>query len=795
MPGSLYARRSGAGASDVRSCGPCISRTHSHNSPPDPGVLLDSHSATSTANSNSAPRRIVSKEAFPKIEKSGSVQGYRDIGQYSVVLVHHGGGRELVVDGSDLFGAARHGDLLQGIGVLCDTQRNDGDDEDHSGRTQAPRDGEVGHEGVLVVVHGKRARRTRRLHRLVESRERKDVADVLAAVLEVDALGLGVDGGTRVGLLDVVRAAPYGPHDDKDDGPADPGARPARHALVVEDLADGETADHLAEPVEKVVERASAQRKEDAVVVVELPGVEPVGGEEHGEHEHHPGVGLEQDKETLELLGPGGLAGDEHARAIISDHLGRVHEHGRDKGTEACEHDEGSIGAVGNRVGGRVVGEAELDGRAEYGAQIENDPEDADEGQEGTDVEAVAECANAESKPRSELVVDRTGKEGDRGEGREADHSDKSDLYNRHGVYPFERIRRSLDGNDLSERGRVEGVGGGMLGARRAAGGSVRVLLVRHFERAEVDVEQVEADSLGCGWWGGARELGRADEEIRCRGGGVAQDSRGYAQRRAEAAVAVVGLDRRGSESDWARSSETTARESALAIDSPVAMEAVQSLFTPPPLVCQQIRDCTASCNTHRQTGATEVVPEYNHTHPAYSHLRSADRRLRSGSAHAAAEPILVEANRTLNWRPQAPNELPLPSSVARPKPPIPLPLANNSRSRARPARALMRACKPPLAISAKAPTAMRWLLLQYQPPPPPLLARSGTKSRTTRFDAGSTLRVALRSPPKLQHSQANQRVAGSALRCSSPTNPVLRSSTPPLSNSLRVSLPGLDRK
>ncbi len=90
----------------------------------------------------------------------------------------------------------------------------------------------------------------------------------------------------------------------------------------------------------------------------------------------------------------------------------------------------------------------------------------------------------------------------------------------------------------------------------------------------------------------------------------------------------------------------------------------------------------------------------------------------------AAAEPILVEANRTLNWRPQAPNELHLPSSVARPKPPIPLPLANNSRSRARPARALMRACKPPLAISAKAPTAMRWLLLQYQPPPPPL-ARS----------------------------------------------------------------------
>lgn len=35
----------------------------------------------------------------------------------------------------------------------------------------------------------------------------------------------------------------------------------------------------------------------------------------------------------------------------------------------------------------------------------------------------------------------------------------------RHGVYPFERIRRSLDGNDLGEGGRVEGVGDGMLGA------------------------------------------------------------------------------------------------------------------------------------------------------------------------------------------------------------------------------------------------------------------------------------------------------------------------------------------
>lgn len=86
--------------------------------------------------------------------------------------------------------------------------------------------------------------------------------------------------------------------------------------------------------------------------------------------------------------------------------------------------------------------------------------------------------------------------------------------------------------------------------------------------------------------------------------------------------------------------------------------------------------------------------------------------RLCSDQQKAAAEPTLGEANRTLNCRPQAPNNLPLPSSVARPKPPIPLPLANNSGHApiqlARSCEHVSPVSSRPLAISAKAPTTMR---------------------------------------------------------------------------------------
>ena len=158
---------------------------------------------------------------------------------------------------------------------------------------------------------------------------------------------------------------------EEEDEPAREGAEAACEAALVEEEADRDGPDDLREPVDEVVERASADVEQRAVVVVELcrakgqasgvrrqvcalqshepgevltPCVEPVRCEEHGEEEDDHGVGLQRDVEPVELGPPGGLARRGDFCAVGADHLVRIsHEH-RNGHADEGQHEETDLG-------------------------------------------------------------------------------------------------------------------------------------------------------------------------------------------------------------------------------------------------------------------------------------------------------------------------------------------------------------------------------------------------------------------------------------------------------------------
>lgn len=207
----------------------------------------------------------------------------------------------------------------------------------------------------------------------------KDVQEAecrISAILEIHT---GRQVRTSVSALFRIRPAPDGPNEQEGDGPTCPSAGSPAEPRIIEHETDGETADHLGEPVEQVVECAGADGEEDRVEILELPGVEPVAGQEHGEEEEYPGVGAQEAVETQQLPSPVRLFGHDDARSVVPDDRSWIFEKDGDASAEAGEDDERNVRSVPDRVARRVVRQAELDRRTQYGAEVEDDPKDGDE--------------------------------------------------------------------------------------------------------------------------------------------------------------------------------------------------------------------------------------------------------------------------------------------------------------------------------------------------------------------------------------------------------------------------------
>lgn len=79
------------------------------------------------------------------------------------------------------------------------------------------------------------------------------------------------------------------------------------------------------------------------IELVELPGVEPVGGEEHGEQQEDHGIGLESDIKRVNLSFPRGIAGDGDRSPICPNHLLRVDHGKRDESPQDGEDEERNL--------------------------------------------------------------------------------------------------------------------------------------------------------------------------------------------------------------------------------------------------------------------------------------------------------------------------------------------------------------------------------------------------------------------------------------------------------------------
>ena len=197
-------------------------------------------------------------------------------------------------------------------------------------------------------------------------------ADVVLTIGEVEDVGVG---GTGVGLLEGVAAAPDGEGQDEQDTPGDLGTERAADAADVEqDTPDG-GGDDLGEPVEQAVEGAATDAEAGAVDGVLLVDVEPVGDEEHGEEQQDVGLEAQGLVQAVQLGHQGGVLHDDDAGAVLADDVLGVGEEQGKAGADEHEHDEADVGAVLDGGGLVVDVGAEGDQGAEHGAHVEDGPE------------------------------------------------------------------------------------------------------------------------------------------------------------------------------------------------------------------------------------------------------------------------------------------------------------------------------------------------------------------------------------------------------------------------------------
>ena len=110
-----------------------------------------------------------------------------------------------------------------------------------------------------------------------------------------------LDGLAGVALLECISPTPDNHSDDQKHHQGDLCAHCAAEAWKVEGISEDQRAEDLARPVQYIVQSACTCVEFGEVKVLEVVGVEPIAGEEHGEEEQDVPVGFESFEETIDL--------------------------------------------------------------------------------------------------------------------------------------------------------------------------------------------------------------------------------------------------------------------------------------------------------------------------------------------------------------------------------------------------------------------------------------------------------------------------------------------------------------
>lgn len=112
------------------------------------------------------------------------------------------------------------------------------------------------------------------------------------------------------------------------------------------------------------------------VHVVELIGVEDVGGEKHGEQQDDPGCQGDSLDQSLDLCLPAGVLHQDDLAAVVANDAPGIAEQKGESSADEHEHNEADVGPVVDRGGAyRIDILAERHQRPDDGSEIEDDPE------------------------------------------------------------------------------------------------------------------------------------------------------------------------------------------------------------------------------------------------------------------------------------------------------------------------------------------------------------------------------------------------------------------------------------
>lgn len=119
--------------------------------------------------------------------------------------------------------------------------------------------------------------------------------------------------------------------------------------------------------------------KVEELTILEMIGIKPVRGEEHGEHQEDVPICHKDFEHAHDLRFPGRVLHHDDAGAVVPADKERVaEEHSQDK---ACSHkdNEGHVGAVLDFLARWVIQSlAERNERANNGSEVEDTPEGRD---------------------------------------------------------------------------------------------------------------------------------------------------------------------------------------------------------------------------------------------------------------------------------------------------------------------------------------------------------------------------------------------------------------------------------
>ena len=159
-------------------------------------------------------------------------------------------------------------------------------------------------------------------------------------------MDLNINVGTGVLLLISISTTPNNERKGEKDSQSSLCSHGTSHSLDIQSITPDNSSQNLSHVVKERVESFGAGVEASTVDGVELIGVEPVGGPEHGEEKENEGLKFYSLVESDKFGLPAGVLHEDDSGSVGSDNVVGVAEHEGEDSAEEHEHDEGDVSSI-----------------------------------------------------------------------------------------------------------------------------------------------------------------------------------------------------------------------------------------------------------------------------------------------------------------------------------------------------------------------------------------------------------------------------------------------------------------